>query len=268
MTEADAVARVDEPVTVASLVADLRDLGVRAGETLLVHSSLQSVGWVAGGAQAVVEALAEAVSSGGTVVVPTHTGQYTDPAGWSNPPVPDDWVARIRESMPPYRPDVTPSRDVGAVPECLRTYPDAVRSGHPVYSFAARGTDAASVVGDHELDRGLGEGSPLARVYDRGGRVLLLGVGHGVNTSIHLAEYRADVPVETRTDTAPVLRDGDRVVARFEDVEIDSDDFPAVGADYEREVGARTGAVGAAEATLVDQRSLVDFAVEWLERHR
>jgi len=208
MSEADAVAAVDEPVTVDSLTEDLRALGVRPGETLLVHSSLRALGWVAGGAQAVVDALRRAVGEAGTVVVPTFTGQYGDPAEWSNPPVPDDWVPWIRASMPAYRPAVTPSRGVGVVPECLRTYPDAVRSRHPVVSFAALGD--AAVVADHGYDDPLGEGSPLAAIYERDGRVLRLGTGHAANTSLHLAEHRAGVGADRVTNVAPVVVDGER----------------------------------------------------------
>ncbi|MFB6191907.1 MAG: aminoglycoside N(3)-acetyltransferase [Haloarculaceae archaeon] len=269
MGEHEAVDRVDDPVTVDALASDVRGLGVDAGDSILVHSSLSALGWVAGGAQAVVEALRATVTAEGTVVVPTHTPQYSDPSEWSNPPVPDGWIPTIRESMPPFRPDVTPSRGVGAVPECLRSYPDAVRGEHPVVSFAALGADAAAVVTDHGLDYGLGAGSPLARLYERDADVLLLGVGHEVNTSLHLAEYRADVPTEPVTLRAPVRDDeGRRVTVACEDIETSTDDFPAVGAAFEREVGLREGLVGAADAKLAGVRALVDFAVDWFEANR
>lgn len=264
------VERTDEPVTVPSLAADLRALGVGAGDTLLVHSSLSALGWVCGGPQAVVDALREVVTDAGTLVVPTHTPQLSDPAGWSNPPVPESWYGPIRETMPPYRPAVTPSWGVGAVPECFRTYPDALRSGHPVVSFAAWGRDAEAVVSDHTLDDSLGEGSPLARVYDRDGDVLLLGVGYDVNTSFHLAEYRADFPKERTTDGAPVLRDGRRVRVEYADLRTSTEDFAELGSDFEASADADvvTGTVGEADATLVSQRALVDFAVEWFEVNR
>ena len=270
MGEADAVGRVDEPLTVATLVDELRDLGVEPGETLLVHSSLSSLGWVAGGAQAVVDALREAVTDAGTLVMPAHTGQYTDPEAWSNPPVPDDWVETIREERPPFRPGTTPTRGVGAVAECFRGYPDAVRSRHPTVSFAAWGADAEAVVGDHAYDEGLGESSPLAEVYERGGRVLALGTGYDTNTSIHLAEYRADFPKTRTTGVAPVLEDGERVRVAFEDIETDTADFPALGAEFEddRPTAVDRGTVGAADARLIDQPALVDFAVEWLDAYR
>jgi len=270
MGEQDAVDQVDDPGTVSTLVDDLRDLGVESGETLLVHSSLSALGWVVGDAQAVVDALREAVTDSGTLVMPAHTGQYTDPSVWSNPPVPDDWVETIRDERPPFRPESTPTRGMGAIAECFRGYPDTVRSRHPTVSFAAWGADAESVVADHAYDEGLGEESPLAAVYDRGGRVLMLGTGHGTNTSIHLAEYRAEFPTERTAGEAPVLEDGEVVRVEYEDIETDTSDFEALGADFEERVpeAVERGHVGAAEARLVDQRALVDFAVEWFEANR
>lgn len=98
--------------------------------------------------------------------------------------------------------------------------------------------------------------------------MLFLGVGHGVNTSLHLAENRADLGREPVTEGAPVLRDGERVWTTFENVPEDTDDFPACGAAFEREVGCVGESVGAATARLFDQRDLVDFAVDWFEEHR
>ena len=269
MTERDAVERTDEPVTVERTIADLRALGVDSG-TVLVHSSLSALGWVSGGPPAVVDALMEAVTPDGTLVMPTHTTQYTDPSYWEAPPVPDDWVEEIRTSRPPYRPAVTPTRGMGAIPECFRTYPDVRRSRHPTYSFAAWGADAEFVVGDHEFDHGLGEGSPLARVYDRDGIVLMLGTGFDTNTSLHLAEHRADREQESTTECAPVLDDGERTMVSFEQLDYDSDDFAEVGRDFEDDHPAALarGTVGAADVRVVPQRALVDYGAAWFEENR
>jgi aminoglycoside 3-N-acetyltransferase len=268
MGEKAAIERVDDPVTVSSLVADFRDLGIETGDTLLVHSSLRSIGFVSVGPPAVVDALQEVLTESGTLLMPAFTGQYGDPAIWNSPPVPDDWVEEIRSSRPPFRPAVTPTRGVGAIPECFRNYPGVVRSEHPQFSFAVWGRDAEAIAARHELDDGLGENSPLASVYDRDGTVLMLGTDHDTNTSFHLAEYRAPFPKESSAKTAPLLRDGERVDVAFENVDISSDDFAELGNDFEREVGLTRGAVGAATAKLARQPKLVDFAVEWFEAHR
>jgi len=270
MDEHAAVDAVDDPVTVDRIAADLRDLGVEAGDTLIVHSALSALGWVAGGPQAVVDALQRVVTDAGTVVMPTHSTQYSDPSVWSNPPVPDDWPEQIRASIPPYRPAVTPTRSMGAVAECFRDYPRTRRSQHPLYSFAAWGADAEAVVDDHSFEHGMGEESPLAQVYERNGSVLLLGTDHETNTSLHLAEYRADTDAGETTAGAPVLRDGERTWVEWADIELDSDDFPEIGAAFEAEQpeGVTAGEVGAATAKLIDQPALVEFGVEWIGANR
>jgi aminoglycoside 3-N-acetyltransferase len=262
--------RSPEPVTVDSMARDLRGLGVEAGDTLLVHGSLSALGWVCGGAPAVADALQHVVGEDGTVVMPTHSSGNMDPANMENPSVPDSWYETVREQMPPYRPAVTPTRRMGKIAECFRSYPDARRSDHPQVSFAARGADARFVTADHSLDYSLGEQSPLARVYDLDGDVLFLGTSHATNTSLHLAEYRADLDLGTTTHAGAVLVDGEREWVHWEDVAYTDEDFPTCGDAFERDRpdAFETGTVGVGDATLLSQRSLVDFAVEWFEATR
>jgi aminoglycoside 3-N-acetyltransferase len=261
--------RSPAPVTVDSIAADLRDLGLGVGDTVLVHTSLSNLGWVCGGAPAVVDAL-QRVLTDGTLVMPTHSPDVSNPEWWENPPVPEDWYGTVRETMPAYRPAVTPTRGMGAVAECFRSYPGVERSAHPMHSFAAWGTDRAFVTDGHTLDDSLGEDSPLARVYDRDGRVLFLGTTHATNTSLHLAEYRADLGLERESKGSAVVRDGDREWVTFEDLAIDDEDFPECGAAFEaaHPEAVSRGEVGVAECALLDQRPMVDFAVEWFEANR
>ena len=268
MGEAEAMAAVDEPVTAVTLVEDLQDIGVEHGDTVLVHSSMGSIGWVCGGAPAVVDALMEVISPEGTLVMPTFTTQYSDPTDWENPPVPDDWIRTIRQSRPPYRPAVTPTRGMGAIPECFRSYPEVRRSRHPLYSVSAWGANANSVVRGHAYDHGLGDDTPLAAVYALGGKVLQLGTDHKTNSSLHLAEYRAKTSTETVEHAIPVMVNGDRERIEFVEVDWSTEDFPALGEAFEREHEIEHGTVGAAETKLIDQRDLVDFGVEWLQEHR
>lgn len=264
MSEAKAVARSANVNTKESLIHDFRMLGLQRGMTVIVHSSLSSIGWVCGGAVTVVEALMEVISSEGTLVVPTHSGDNSEPSKWENPPVPVDWWPIIRETMPAFDPQVTPTRGMGKIVEVFRSFPSVKRSYHPSVSFAAWGKHAEVVTSHHSIDFGLGENSPLARIYDLGGYVLLLGVGYDRNTSLHLAENRISNPTLT-DEGAAIYENGSRVWKVYKDVEMDSDRFVEIGKAFEVEHPIRIGNVGVAEARLFSQRDCVDFGLKWLK---
>ena len=271
MTEESSIgATKGMPATVQSIRDDLSALGVTPGMVLLVHSSLSSLGWVCGGPVAVVIALEEALGPGGTLVMPTHSGDLSEPSHWKNPPVPEDWWGIIRQTMPAYDVSMTPTRGVGVIPECFRSQEGTLRSLHPADSFAARGPEAEMIVGEHALDFSMGDGSPLARLYDLDGSVLLLGADFRCASSLHLAEYRANYPKKKPTRRgAPVLLEGRRAWLEYQDLDLDDSDFGAIGANFAEETGlVRSGRVANGMAQLIPQRSFVDYAVKWMEEHR
>ena len=258
------------PVTSRSMIEDLGSLGVDPGNVLLIHSSLSALGWVCGGAPAVINALLETVGPTGTVVMPSHSTQLTDPASWNSPPVPDSWWQIIREQALPYNPAITPTRGMGAIAEAFRLWPGAMRSAHPLFSFSAHGPRAAEIVSWHSVkDFGLGEQSPLARLYDLDASILLLGVGFDKNTSLHLSEYRSTCPGKKfTTEGAPVLLDQRRVWITMQELEFDSSDFVALGQDFLAKGFVKAARVANADAYLMKARELIDFGVSWLNEHR
>ncbi len=243
---------------------------MRAGMTLLVHASLSRLGWVAGGPAAVILALEDALGAEGTLMMPAHSGDLSEPSHWCHPPVPEDWWPVIRAEATAFQTDLTPTRGMGVIAETFRRQAGTLRSQHPQLSFAARGPRAGELTRDHALTPALGEESPLARLYALDGWVLFLGTDHNTNTSLHLAEVRARLTNPQKIQQgSPVLVNGERRWVTFEDFEWDSDDFAALGAEYVPAPGdAFTGRVGLAQTSLLRQRPMVDFAVGWMESHR
>lgn len=262
-------ATTGSPATIDSLARDLAAVGLEPGGLVIVHSSLKALGYVIGGPVAVIAALERVLGPSGTLVMPTFSTQLTDPAFWVAPPVPRAWWPIIRAHEPAFDPAATPTREMGAIPELFRTLPGTRRSDHPHMSFAARGPQAAAIVAAHGLTDALGETSPLARLYERDARILLLGVGHGNNSAIHLAEYRTRFPTRRREKKGgPIMHGGARVSAVYEDTAFDTGDFPALGDAFAATGQERIGRVGMAHARLMRQRDLVDFAVGWMEQNR
>jgi aminoglycoside 3-N-acetyltransferase len=228
---------------------------------LLVHASLSALGWVCGGPVTVVQSLMHAVSERGTVVMPTHSREYSNPEKWKNPPVPHTWVLPIKETMPAFHPAYTPS-SLGKIVECFRHFPGVMRSDHPSLSFAAWGASKEKIIQNHSLDFGLGDQSPLARIYELGGYVLLLGVPYAHNTSFHLAEYRSRLRPQIYEE-APIGEGGRRVWRSYRDIEYSNSDFEIIGAVLEKTGQVTTGFVGLAESRLFSQPQAVDFALKW-----
>jgi aminoglycoside 3-N-acetyltransferase len=264
-----AAAESDSLVTPATIATDLNRLGVRSGMLLNVHGAMSKLGFVVGGAQAVVQGLLDTLGPEGTLMMPSHSSQLSDPANWRNPPAPETWWQQIRAEMPAYDPARTPTRTMGAIPELFRTFPGALRSAHPQVSHAALGPLAARITAEHPLECLFGDASPIGKLYALNGWVLLLGVGHGNNTVLHLAEDRADFPGKTRhLEGAPItIRDTRRWQA-FRPLKVNDDDFPAIGAAFAATGRERIGRVCAAEARLMRAREVVDFATDWIAANR
>jgi aminoglycoside 3-N-acetyltransferase len=221
-------------VTARDILDGLRSLGVSPGDLLIVHSSLRSLGHVAGGAEAVAHALVDSVSPGGTLFVPTFN------------------YAKL-----PYDPATTPSL-AGAISEAVRLLPDARRSLQPTHPWSAVGPAAEETLAGHdETVTPFGPGSPVWRLWERDAKVLLLGVDHRANSMIHVAEESLRLPYLDRTRVAKVVRaEGriDEVVVRRPG---HSGGFNKVDAAL-RSVGTlREARIGQATVLLMRSRDLV-----------
>jgi aminoglycoside 3-N-acetyltransferase len=261
------------PTTRESIAAQLAVLGLRPGDVVLLHTSLSALGWVCGGATAVVAAFLDLLGADGTLVVPAQTPRNRDPATWTDPALPPQMWPHIREHLPAFDPLLTPSDGMGAVAERVRTWPGAHRSAHPQSSFAGVGARAVALLDDHDPACHLGERSPLARLERAEAKVVLLGVGYDRCTAFHLAEYRVPHP-PTRAYTCVVRTSSGRCWTTYTDVDLDADDFAELGEDFEGRSGRRgpssvtAGPVGQARARVFRLADAVSFATIWLIRVR
>lgn len=256
------------PVTKDYLIESFKKMGIQEGMHVMVHSSLSSLGWVCGGAVTVIQALKEVVTNKGTIIMPTHSGDLSDPKNWMYPPVPKDWQQIIRDTMPAFDTHLTPTRGMGKIPEIFRALPNVYRSYHPQVSFAAWGEKAIEITKDHSLNNCLSKTSPLGKIYDISNTfILLLGVDFGNNTIFHLAEYESP-NVEKQIKGAPIIKDNQRIWEEFEDIDYDDSDFSEIGKAFEQTHNVTTQKIGLSTSKLFSAKEAVDFAVKWIKENR
>lgn len=247
----------------------LEQAGVRSGQTIMVHTSLSSLGFVCGGPQIVIEALMEAVGDEGTIMMPTQSWKNLDPTDGVHWEEPEQWWQAIRDNWPAYDKRITPTNTMGAVAEMFRTWPGTVRSDHPARSVAAWGKHAAYLTENHDLSNIFGEDSPIGKLYELDGYVLLIGVGYDKNTSLHLADVRADYPGKHDcTEYSAVIENGKRVWKAYDTLFVDGEDFEQIGKAFEQACPVSRAVLGNGVLTFMRQRELVDFAVDWMEKNR
>lgn len=261
----------DSFVTRASLAADLAALGLAPGDAVMVHASVSKVGRLLDGPDTIIAALSDAVGPKGTVLAYADwEARYEDLVD-EDGRVPQEW----REHIPPFDPRRSRAiRDNGVLPEFLRTTPGALRSGNPGASIVALGARAEWFTADHPLDYGYGEGSPLARLVEAGGKVLMLGAPLDTLTLLHHAEHLAAIPgkrirrieVPLATPTGPQWRvieefdTGDPIVEGLAE-----DYFAEIVTAFLAGGRGRQGLIGTASSVLVDAAAITAFGVAWLE---
>lgn len=229
----------------AELVRQLLSLGVAPGDVLLAHTSFRAVGPIAGGPLTLIAALREALGTGGTLVMPSWSGNDDEP----------------------FDPKTSPaSADLGITADMFWRLPGVVRSDH-LQAFAAIGPKAEAILADPlPLPPHIPE-SPVGRVHEHDGKVLLIGVGHDANTTLHLAELMADVPYRS-PGYCTVLEDGRRLRIDYGENNHCCRRF-ALADDWLRREGLqREGRLGNTEARLMRSRDLVRLALAHLADDR
>lgn len=251
------------------IMAALKAVGVKRGQTIMVHTSLSSFGFVCGGAQVVIEALMECVGREGTLMMPAQSWKNLDPEAGVHWEEPREWWQIIRDNWPAYIKEVTPTNTMGAVAEMFRKWPGALRSDHPARSVAAYGKYAEYLTENHDLSNIFGDGSPIGRLYELDGYVLLMGVGYDKNTSLHLADARAEYPGKhLSTESSVMLIKGKRERVNYQTLYVDGEDFVEIGEAFEQLGKTKRISLGNGSICFMRQRELVDFAVDWIQKNR
>jgi aminoglycoside 3-N-acetyltransferase len=237
--------------TKETLLRDLENMGIDKNGTLLVHSSMKSIGQVDGGADTVLDVLSEYMKDG-LLVLPTHTWSY------------------INESNPKF--NVKDSAVcVGILPELFRKRPGVFRSLHPTHSVAALGKDAEEFTcGDELFDTPCARGSSWGKLLDRKAAIMLLGVDLTRNTFMHGVEEWVDIPGRISDEPEQlyvVLEDGREisVPSRRHCGEPWSEYFWKVEGMFEKNKVMHKGKFGDAEVRLCDAAGITDILFQMLE---
>lgn len=258
-----------KPVTKEDMVEAFKRLGLKENDNVIVHTSLSDLGYVCGGAQAVIEALIETVGDGGSIMMPTQSWKNLDPEDGVHWEVDKKYWQIIRDNWPAYDKRITPTNTMGAVAEMFRLWEGTHRSDHPARSFAAWGKNADYLIKDHDLSNIFGKDSPLDKLYKLDGKALLIGVGYDKNTSLHLADALAKYPGKHDvTEHSAVIKEGKRVCKSYETLFVDGEDFTDIGEAFESKFNIQKTVIGNCELKLMSQRELVDFAIRWIEKNR
>lgn len=228
-------------VTKQDIVDGLREVGLAAGDTVIVHSSLSSFGEVEGGADTVVDALLEVLTDKGTLLVPTFNYE---------PGV--------------FDPDTTPSV-VGKITEAVRARPNALRSKHPTHSITGIGPLTEAIIEGHEKVNPFGRGSALWKAVQVGAKILQLGVTHTSNSTIHVAEEMAKVPYLERQRYVGIKLPNGKVIHKWIRRPGCSQGFNKLDEPLLERGAIKEVMIGNCKARLMSARAVVDAAVEMLK---
>lgn len=220
-------------ITRDELAAQLRALGVDPAGVLVVHAAFSTVGAVDDGPRGLIDALRSVLWPDGTLVMPSMADD-------------DDQ---------PFDPAASSCTAMGTVADMFWRLPGVLRSDSP-HAFAAVGPRAAEITAPHPLDVPHGPDSPIGRVCALDGQVLLIGVGHDANTTIHLAELLAGVRYR-RAAHATIRRNGQPVRVDYGENDCCCQRFALVDGWLDAAGTQTRGPVGHAEARLMRGRDVI-----------
>ena len=232
-----------ETISSTLLSKQLLELGVKPGGVLLVHTAFSQVRPVEHGPLGLIAVLQAVLGPQGTLVMPSMTDDYNAP----------------------FDPKTTPCTHLGIVADTFWRLPGVLRSNSP-HAFAASGPNAARITAPHPIDRPHGLDSPIGRIYELDGQVLLLGVGHDDNTTVHLAETLANVRYRRRKSVI-IAEDGKPTRIDYDEIDHCCQNFNLVDNWLEEQGLQHKGQVGYATVRLARSQDIVAMVMAQLRTH-
>ena len=232
------------PISSKTLIQNFLELGVKPGGVLLVHTSFSKIKLIEGGPLGLISALRSALGAEGTLVMPSMS--YDDDH--------------------PFDKTKSPCPEMGIVADTFWRLPGVLRSDNN-HAFAAVGRLAEKIIAPHPIDVPHGLASPVGRVYELDGQVLLLGVDHGSNTTIHLCENLAGVRYR-RDKYITVLKDGQPTRFDYREIDHCCQNFALVDGWLDEKQNQRHGRIGNGETRLMHSRDIVNVVTSHLEKDK
>jgi len=240
--------------TKSDLIKNIEAMGIKKTDTLLIHSSMKSIGAVDGGAETVLDAFIEHLADDGLLIFPTHT--------WATVPGETDL----------YDPETSPSC-VGILTNLFMKRPNTHRSLNPTHSVAAIGKDAEEYVTGEELfPTPLGKGGCWHKLIDRNAKIMFLGCPLSKNTFIHGVEEWCEIANRLTADTVVIKikqKDGniiERPTYRHQSPVPDvSANYKKMESVYLRKGAASAGKLGDARCIICDAKKIAAITSEYLK---
>ncbi|MBN2299614.1 MAG: AAC(3) family N-acetyltransferase [Acholeplasmataceae bacterium] len=253
----------DYPLIKQDIIDGLRNLGLKKNDTIMVHSSLSSFGYVVNGANDIIEALMEVVSDG-TIIMPGHNSVNSNVREWRNPPVPQSWFEIVEQNIRPASREVEPV-SIGKIPRVFGRYEGVKYTNHPFVALQIYGKGPKALL-EQPLNRPHSMNGPFGYLYHNQVKLLMLGSDYDNLTFMHLASNILNSYMDMYSN---IYQDGKIVRIKYDIENDEPEDFIKIGKSFEetKKDFIKIGKIGKATCRLIDGKELIDFTVEYYKKH-
>jgi aminoglycoside 3-N-acetyltransferase len=207
------------------LIINLKELGLKKGDIILLHSALSSIGHIEGGVSAFIDSFLEVITEEGTLAVPSFTG--------------------------------------GIVPEYVKNHKESITSINPYASISAIGKDAEYLCRDHwKCETAHAEGTPYIKLAELGGYICLFGVDQDRNTTLHSVEALLKLPYLKETEKSKIETPEGKIETSFKYFPGPHRDFIGLDKTLRKSGKMKTVKIGTAVVRLIKSKDLLDIILE------